>query len=386
MSNYPNICKLSSLHNYTHPVLHIGKVWFIDFKAFDPISGTLKRKKYNVPKAKNKRERLRDAQETVLFLESLLKEGWTPFGNNQTQKSLIMEFSHCLDLYAEQVNRLYRKKTRQSYLSRINMLKQFNALQEKPIRLVFQFDTVFCMQFLDWIFMDRDNSARTRNNYRNWLFTFSEFMVMHGMLSENPVARIGHLKEEVKYRKEITEPMLERMGRYLRKRDRYFYLACMMAYYTLARPNELSFIKIGDIRLFRQAVFIPAEVSKNAKDGEVSINEEIIKLMLDLDVLTKPSDYYLFSHDCMPGKEHVGADQFNKRWKEMRAILGWSNRYQFYSLKDSGIRDLANAEGITVARDQARHADISTTNKYVQQHMAPEASKHFKGSLKTDEV
>lgn len=100
--------------------------------------------------------------------------------------------------------------------------------------------------------------------------------------------------------------------------------------------------------------------------------------------LTKPNDYYLFSHDCMPGREHVGADQFNKRWREMRSALGWSSRYQFYSLKDSGIRDLADAEGITVARDQARHADISTTNKYVQQHMAPEASKHFKGSLKTD--
>ena len=384
MSNYPNLCKLSSLRSYTHPTLHFGKVWYIDFKAFDPVSGTLKRKKYNVPKAKNQRERLKDAQETVFFLESLLKEGWTPFGNAQSQKSQMMEFSHCIELYAEQVNRMCRRKTRQSYMSRINMLKQFNTLQEKPIRLAFQFNTVFCMQFLDWIFIERDNGACTRNNYRDWLFTFSKFMVLHGMLSENPVACIGHLKEDVKCRKDITETMLSRMGRYLQKRDRYFYLACMMAYYTLIRPNELSFVKIGDIRLFHRSIFISAENSKNAKDGEVSINEEVIKLMLDLDVLTKPNDYYLFSHDCMPGREHVGADQFNKRWREMRSALGWSSRYQFYSLKDSGIRDLADAEGITVARDQARHADISTTNKYVQQHMAPEASKHFKGSLKTN--
>ena len=56
MSNYPNLCKLSSLRSYTHPTLHFGKVWYIDFKAFDPVSGTLKRKKYNVPKAKNQRE------------------------------------------------------------------------------------------------------------------------------------------------------------------------------------------------------------------------------------------------------------------------------------------------------------------------------------------
>lgn len=55
----------------------------------------------------------------------------------------------------------------------------------------------------------------------------------------------------------------------------------------------------------------------------------------------------------------------------------------FYSLKDSGIRDLANAAGIVVARDQARHADISTTNKYLQGKSLTvhEETKHFVGRL-----
>jgi hypothetical protein len=55
----------------------------------------------------------------------------------------------------------------------------------------------------------------------------------------------------------------------------------------------------------------------------------------------------------------------------------------FYSLKDSGIRDLANAAGIVVARDQARHADISTTNKYLQGSSLTvhEETKHFEGHL-----
>ena len=57
--------------------------------------------------------------------------------------------------------------------------------------------------------------------------------------------------------------------------------------------------------------------------------------------------------------------------------------YMFYSLKDSGIRDLANAVGIVVARDQARHADISTTNKYLQGSSLTvhEETKHFEGHL-----
>ena len=56
--------------------------------------------------------------------------------------------------------------------------------------------------------------------------------------------------------------------------------------------------------------------------------------------------------------------------------------YQFYSLKDTGIRDLANAQGIVVAKDQARHSDISVTNRYIKNQMkVNEETKHFKGGL-----
>ena len=52
------------------------------------------------------------------------------------------------------------------------------------------------------------------------------------------------------------------------------------------------------------------------------------------------------------------------------------------SLKDSGIRDLANAEGIVVARDQAGHTDIAITNRYLKKEsLVPECVKQFEGNL-----
>ena len=75
---------------------------------------------------------------------------------------------------------------------------------------------------------------------------------------------------------------------------------------------------------------------------------------------------------------------FRRKWNKLvRKGLGWDDCYQFYSLKDSGLRDLANAEGIVIARDQARHTDVSTTNKYLQGRDKPvhEEVKHFKGNL-----
>ena len=70
----------------------------------------------------------------------------------------------------------------------------------------------------------------------------------------------------------------------------------------------------------------------------------------------------------------------------MRKALKWGAEYQFYTLKDSGIRDLANSEGIVIARDQARHTDIATTNRYLsgREMKVAEETKHFRGALADD--
>lgn len=103
--------------------------------------------------------------------------------------------------------------------------------------------------------------------------------------------------------------------------------------------------------------------------------------MLDLGIFNYPNDFYLFGSKFKPSKEKYGAYQFNIRWKAMRKALNWDDCYQFYSLKDSGIRDLANAQGVVVARDQARHSDISTTNKYIQKHGVQQVTLNFEGNL-----
>ena len=106
-----------------------------------------------------------------------------------------------------------------------------------------------------------------------------------------------------------------------------------------------------------------------------------MRLLVQLDYFSFPNDYYIFSRGLVPGRRKAGADIFNKWWREIRDELRWPQCYQFYSLKDSGIRDLANAEGVVVARDQARHSDVAVTNKYIQQHKVHDCTKHFKGSL-----
>jgi hypothetical protein len=68
---------------------------------------------------------------------------------------------------------------------------------------------------------------------------------------------------------------------------------------------------------------------------------------------------------------------------EVRKALGWPDTYQFYSLKDTGITDAIDSVGLTVTKDQARHASVQTTNRYVrkEQHSAHPEFKDYDGNL-----
>ena len=88
--------------------------------------------------------------------------------------------------------------------------------------------------------------------------------------------------------------------------------------------------------------------------------------MIDLDIFSHPSQDYLFSDNFAPGRIRKSEKSFRDYWtKHMRKELEFSERYKFYSLKDTGITNMlrANTDILTV-RDQARHSSILITDIY----------------------
>ena len=113
----------------------------------------------------------------------------------------------------------------------------------------------------------------------------------------------------------------------------------------------------------------------------VGLNDILIKSMLELKIFNYSNDCYLLGKDFKPSKEKSTPRTYRTYFNKVRTLLKFPDSYQFYSLKDTGIRDLANSAGIVIARDQARHSDISTTNKYLKGEALPvhEETKHFEG-------
>jgi integrase len=372
---------------YSLPVLHTGKNWYVDFYCFDPVKGALRRKKYCLNKIKKNTDRKARAAEIITSVTARLRSGWNVWVKTESTREHT-PFNECLELYKaylsrSEENKSMKSKTAYGYLSYLGIFCDWLQTRATPLKFCYQVDTFLLSDFLDHILIDRESSSRTRNNYLTWLSTFCAWMVEKGYLKENPTSKIKKLKEEPKKRNALSTGELSSLQTYLNTTNKHYLLACLMEYYTFIRPIELAQIKLENIQIKEQRVFVPGAISKNRRDGMVGLNDEIIRLMVELKIFDRPGHSYLFGKDFKPSETMADSRIFREYFVKVREALKWDDSKQFYSLKDSGIRDLANSEGIVVARDQARHSDISTTNKYLKGDnlTVHEETKHFKGGL-----
>lgn len=193
---------ISAMIGYTYPVLHTGKRWFVDFFAMDPATNEMRRKRYYISDNSTVAEKKRRAAEIIRVLTKQLSTGWNPFVTNDNARGFVA-FEECMNRYLLNVERKDRKKTRDSYRSHIKILREYNTSLVQPIVYCYQFDQDFCNSFLDWIYLDREVSPRTRNNYKGWLFGFAEYMIGRGYIKANPVEKIATLPEHEKFRKDL---------------------------------------------------------------------------------------------------------------------------------------------------------------------------------------
>ncbi|WP_157811851.1 site-specific integrase [Tenacibaculum sp. SZ-18] len=136
------------------------------------------------------------------------------------------------------------------------------------------------------------------------------------------------------------------------------------------RRTELSKIKVKDVYLNTNTLWISAEYSKNNKSDFVTIPPKL-RVLLEDHIKNANKDYYLFSNsNYAPGRERFKPKKASSNWARMRKKLNIDSSIKWYYLKDTGIVDLIKA-GVPLnsVRDQARHHSISQTNDYIPRNM-----------------
>ena len=268
---------LVSFEKYRSPIyVSKGKEKYVYFYVLDPDSvlngePRLKRirKKFNHIKTKKERD-----EAALRFRDEIavkLKQGWNPLIQECGKKGFTL-FTTVIDRYITYLKKMLKddvvkQSTFNNYMYRLNQLKSF----------------------LEHIYIDRDTTPKTRNNYLNWLSSICSWMKGCGYIESNPAESISKLREQEKFRKALDEADMKKLHDYLSEHDKHFLLACLMHYYTLVHPNELAYIRIEDIRIRDQTLFISHEFSKNRKDAVVTVPKRVLQMMLDLDVFSPPT-------------------------------------------------------------------------------------------------
>lgn len=373
----PTSKKNSELHeivSYTIPKLYTGKTgkdWYIGFYAFNPAENKLKIKRIKLNNIEKIGERRKYATDLIARLYEKLRRGWNPWIEADHAKAYNL-FKDVCSHYRTYITKLfsdniYREDTYKSYLSYLLNIEKWNDNRKLKITYVYQFDRALITEFLEHIYLERNNSAQTRDNYLGFLKTFSTFLIQNMYVNTKPTDGISSLGRRLKKKRRtiLSENDMIRLHDFLEENNKYFLLASYILHYCFIRPKEMAYIKLKNISLKRQTIFISDDVSKNKKDGTVTLPAKVIRLMLDLCIFENNNDNdYLFSDRFMPGSKFRDSKQFRDYWDKIRKELKFPITYKFYSLKDTGITSMLRKYDNITVRDQARHADILMTDTY----------------------
>ncbi len=363
---------INEIVGWKPPVFHQASECYVSVSAFDPARGEFRIKKFMLGHVKGKRLQKTYGEALIKRLTEKLIQGWNPW-IEMVQPLEYTSFDEVCEKYKEYLLKLLkernmREETVVSYTSRINVLTDWKAKQKINLFYTYQFDRHVVGQFLDYVFIDRNNTIRTRNNYLSWLKTFSKYLVERGYVPSDPTAGLTTVqrKGELKNRDVIPDNLLKDLHDWLATHNKHFLLACHILHYCLVRPREMSFLKVGDFSIKNQTLHLHGDNTKNHNDAVITVPYQVLKLMIELNVFDFPSHYYLFSNGFAPGEERRSEKAFRDYWHHhIRKNLKMTDRYKFYSLKDTGITNMlrANTDILTV-RDQARHSSILITDIY----------------------
>lgn len=385
---------IKSVKGWSLPEVHYGREQYVSFQAFDPLSGKMKRKKImlgrmHVENGRPSRDQRRRIQDLMKRLTEKLEEGWNPW----VEAGSALEYTEVRDVvarYKEYLHRLVkdddmREESLASYLSYLKVMHEW--MKDHHIIYIYQVQREVVSEFLDYVFVERNNTLQTRNNYLAWLKTWSRWLLQRNYLREDPTAGMQAVQRRArkKNRSVMSDCDLRRLNEWLQEHNRHFLLACQMLHYMFVRPHEMSFIRIQDIHPAEQTLVLHGENTKNRNDAVVTLPARLIHLMVDLRVFDAPGSWYLFGDGFRPGRERKSEKQFRDYWtRVVKKELDFPDSYKFYSLKDTGITNMLRAnKDVLSVRDQARHSSILITDRYTPTDIqkANEELKNYEGEL-----
>lgn len=364
--------------DYTPAQLQKGSnnEWRIVFYVMKPGTQELTRIRKRVKPVANKSTRQQFANRIIAEINLKLAKGWNPLVENENVSAFNL-LRDCMEEFITKVTKQYqdesvRYDTLRAYTSYIENIKKFMADKLLLDAFVINFNNKFVSDFLDYIYYERKNSPTTHNNYLQFMVNIGNYFKDKGYISANPAEGMRRIKEKEKVRTIIPKTVRAEIKEYLSHNKPTYLCLCMMTYYCYIRRTEITKLKVADIQLKKGIIAVKTTTAKKGKaESGVTIPQALMEL-LAVHLKHTTNDMYLFSYDNFkPGHKQLTPKKISDEWDRLRIALSLPMKYQFYSLKDTGITELLDI-GIPSykVQKQARHSDLKMTEKYI-------SNKHY---------
>ncbi len=346
------------------------KRWYIEFYVWDIQKDSLVRKRtYDVNHYTTSQERKRYANRMICEINELLDEGYhididKPIENGEEERKSFT-LAEAIQ-YALKVKRPSIRET--SYASYKSTIKKF-LVWAKDNRIatmdVAYFDKLRAIYFDDYLLVHCSYSARTVNGDISYLKSFFQVLVDREIITNNPFHKIKKHKEASSRRNlAFNENQIRKIKRIIEIKDKQLWLFIQFIYYCYLRPNEVRQLKFRHIQLGKRQIFIPGHISKNGRDGYVTIPETFSRELEKSGIFNTHNDYvFQRKNEIKPVSKNVMGGRYRKLVKD----LNLSRDYTLYSWKHSGVVAAYNAGvDIKTLQKQCRHQSLEQTDIYLK--------------------
>ncbi|MHA8104828.1 tyrosine-type recombinase/integrase [Aquirufa nivalisilvae] len=357
----------------------LDKTWHVEYYVWEINEKKLYRRRVTLNQ-KRAKDRYAYAKEVIDQIDPLLKMGkaydkYAAVETSTLSENLNINSINCFSTIKEATRNylafhktILSPRTLQSYTSDVKRLTNYlnkNSLEKVSLE---KFTDVQAMRFLDDLVYVNKISNRSRNNTKGTISTIFNFYKKRKVITQNPfegIEKLPHLStRHAAYTKtQIADFKKECIYR----GEHQLLLFVQFIYFAFLRPRfELRLLKIEDIK--EKTIRVPAENAKNNATEHVMIPSALEKIIQEAKLRDYPESYFVFGDDGLPGPIALGKEHFyNKHKAILKRINLDGHNFDTYSWKHSGAIALFQAtQNIELLRQQCRHSDLATTQKYLR--------------------
>jgi integrase len=406
--------KLSNSGYPYHPAMltpddyDITKPWYITFYAWDIGKEALVRKRVMKDELRaitDLERRKAFARQVMDQINEFLQDDYH-LDSAPAPKILAMDFRgySLMDAITYAINYKreiagIKKSSLKKYDSALTTVKDFLKHKGLPERYpLAKVNAQFIEAYFEYLKIERKIGNKTHNDRRGFLHAMFAVLIKKSnnalFRGVNPVAAVSILQEVTKKHAAFSTDQLQSIITYARARqDHHVVLFIQLLYYTLARPEELRLLRVGNIDLERRRILFKGDEAKTSIEAYVGINDRLYDILIESGVSQFPPHYYLFSNALVsdrsmiddsarrnagradarsyaPGETPVGVNYFYEMiscYMEALDLYKVNPNFTPYGIKHTGAIGLYLAtKDPAVVQSQCRHQKLETTLKYLR--------------------